>query len=60
MQKRIRWCLGFHWLIEGAPGFPVRPEDDMDAEISADEGLEVAGREIPEGQVVVRPTPEDE
>ena len=51
--------LGFT-LTDGDPVvFPVRQDDDEDADIP-DDSLEVEGQEIPEGQVIVRPSPEDE
>ena len=51
--------LGFT-LTDGEPVvFPVRQDDDEDAEIPGD-SLEVEGQDIPEGQVIVRPSPEDE
>eukprot|EP00435_Cladocopium_sp_Y103_P024696 s2951_g6.t1 len=51
--------MGFA-LTDGEPvPFPVRPDDDDDVEIP-DEMLQVEGQDIPEGQIVVRPSPEDE
>ena len=52
--------LGLTPVDAFATSFPVRQDDDDNVDIPADELLEVAGQQIPERQIVVRPNPDDE
>ena len=51
--------MGFALADEQPEQFPVVAEDVEDVEIPADD-MPVEGQEIPEGRIVVQPSPEDE
>ena len=57
--------MGFKLVDDVAENFPVRPEgdmpqDDQDVDIDGGEEEPIEGAEIPEGQIAVRPDPDDE
>lgn len=51
--------MGFALADEQPEQFPVVPENADDADIPAGE-MPIEGQEIPEGQIVIQPSPEDE
>ena len=50
--------MGFSLVDEQPAAFPVEADVEHDVEIADDVG-EIEGRDIPEGQMVVEPIPED-
>lgn len=59
MEKDPR-VMGLSLVDEQPDAFPVEAEVEHDVEIFDGDGGDIEGRDIPEGQIVVQPIPEDE